>query len=90
MHFSQILGLGVSIADFGSEVHVFESRPHHFFFIGKIVGVTEIQTLDHRIQSQVCFRLDHRDRFFQAKKFCKSIYMVGDTTTTSHGKSVGK
>ena len=31
----------LSIADFESKGPVFKSRSHHFFFIGKIVGVTE-------------------------------------------------
>ena len=61
MHFSQILGLGASIADFGSEGNVFESRLHHFFFIGKTVGVTEIQTHGPQIESQLCLPLDHEN-----------------------------
>ncbi len=90
MHFSLILGLGVSIADFGSEVHVFESQPHHFFFIGKIVGVTEIRTHGPQIQSQLYLPLDHWDRVFWAKKLCIKFYILGDATTTPQGKSVGK
>ena len=51
MHFSQILGLGASIADFGSEGHVFESWSHHFFFIGSVI---EIRTHGPQIQSKLC------------------------------------
>ena len=70
-----------SIADFGFNISVFESWSHLFFFIGEIIGGTEIRTWDHEIQSKLCLPLDHGDKFFQGKNFCMQFCMVGDMTT---------
>ena len=40
--------LEASIADFEFKCLVFKSWSNHFFFIGKIVGVTEIPTRDKK------------------------------------------
>lgn len=44
----------VIMTDFKFKGRMFKSRSHHFFFIGKIVCVTEIRTHDFRIQNQLC------------------------------------
>ena len=54
---------------------MFESRSHLFFFIGKIVGVTDIRTRVHRIQSQLALR--PLGQFFSDQKFLYPILHGG-------------
>ena len=61
---SIFLKIGASISDFWFKGPVLKSQSHLFFFIGKIVVVTEIWTLDSKMQSQLYLPLDHRDKFF--------------------------
>ena len=81
--FSSIGGLGATIADFGTKGPVFESRPHLFFFLVKMLVVLGFEPGAFNAKVSYAYPYTTETEVLVQKKFCMQFYRVGDVTTPS-------